>query len=222
MSRHARVCPAGYAYHVMNRGAFQQELFATSIDYQIFEELIFLTQEKIPIRICAYCIMPNHWHLVLWPSEDKQLSQFMHCLTSTHVQKIKKHWEIKSLGSIYQGRYKSCLVESSEYYLNLVKYVEANPLRAKLVARAENWTWSSLPKRLSLSKDLSPFSSPIKLPKNWVAMVNQDLSSNQISNLRNSINKGSPYGEKSWISQISETLNLSHTLNMPGRPRSNS
>ena len=218
MARRARVCPAGYVYHVMNRGAFQQELFATDVDYQIFEELIFLTQEKIPIRICGYCLMPNHWHLALWPDEDKQLSKYMHHLTSTHVQKVKKHWEIRTHGSIYQGRYKSCLVESSEYYLNLIRYIEANPLRAKLVEHAELWRWSSLPKRISGGIFSQLISSPIKLPNNWTDIVNKQLSNNEVLNLRKAVNKGSPYGDKNWIQEMANNLDLKYSLNEPGRP----
>jgi len=224
MARQARVSRAGYVYHVMNRGAFRQELFCLDEDYLLFQELIFKCQERIPIRICGYCIMPNHWHLALWPTDDKQLSRYMHLLTSTHVQKIKKYWKINSAGSIYQGRYKSCLVGDKQYYLNLVRYIESNPLRAKLCQRAEDWKWSSFSKRLLMNSKLAKevFPSPYNLPKTWSDIVNEKQEESELVMLRKSVNKGSLYGSKEWISKTATDLGIEYITRPAGRPRNNS
>ncbi|HVV99014.1 MAG TPA: transposase [Planctomycetaceae bacterium] len=101
------------------------------------------------MRVCGYCLMPNHWHLVLWPERDGDLAAFMLRLTVTHVTRWQRHEKQVGHGHVYQGRFKSFPVSSDEYFYQAVRYVERNALRAQLCRRAEQWRWSSLWRRES-------------------------------------------------------------------------
>ena len=113
-------------------------------DYSAFEQVMVEACARIPMRILAYCLMPNHWHMVLWPIGDGDLSRFVSWLTLTHTQRWHTHRHIAGSGHLYQGRFKSFVVEENEHLLTVCRYVERNALRAKLVDRAEKWRWCSL------------------------------------------------------------------------------
>ena len=116
MPRTARVAPGGMVFHVLNRGIARMLLFEKSADYQAFEEVLRETRDHSPMRICAYSLMPNHWHLLLWPEHDGELASFMQRLTITHVRRWQGHRGYAGLGHVYQGRYKSFPVESDEHF----------------------------------------------------------------------------------------------------------
>jgi putative transposase len=153
-------------FHVLNRGVNKQTLFYNEYDYAAFEGILSETLEKTPIRILAYCLMPNHWHFVLWPEESEQLAAFMQRLTITHATRWQKHYDRVGLGHVYQGRFKSFPIETEEYLYRVLRYVERNALRAGLVERAEEWPWSSLWIRSNQATDYLPLLSdwPISPP----------------------------------------------------------
>lgn len=148
MPRTARIAPGGMIFHVLNRGVGRMRLFLKDADFEAFERNILKTLESRPMRICAYCLLSNHWHLVLWPERDGDLGAFMQKLTITHVRNWQENRHRVGYGHLYQGRYKSFPVESDDYFYQVVRYVERNALRANLVTRAEDWRWSSLWRRV--------------------------------------------------------------------------
>ena len=103
--------------------------------------------ERVPCRVLGLCLMPNHWHLVLWPHADGDLSRLMAWISNTHVKRYRQHYHDRIGGHLYQGRFKSFPVETDDHLYTLLRYVERNPLRAGLVRKATNWRWSSLGKR---------------------------------------------------------------------------
>src|SRR5437870_9942228 len=148
MGRPLRNSLGGYVYHTLNRGNGRETIFTKDGDYQAFLRVLCLTQQHVPgVRLLAYCLMPNHWHLVLWPHEDGELSDFMHWLTLTHTQRWHAHYQNIGGGHLYQGRFKSFPIESDEHYLTICRYVERNAARAGLAGRAEEWRWNSLAQR---------------------------------------------------------------------------
>ena len=175
MPRTARVAPGGMVFHVLNRGVARMQLFEKAADYQAFEQVLRDTLDQSPMRICAYAVMPNHWHLLLWPECDGELAAFMQRLTITHVRRWQEHRGYAGLGHVYQGRYKSFPVESDEHFWVVARYVERNALRANLVLRAEEWRWSSLWQRCHpTGEERSLLAAwPIDMPANWLERVNQ-------------------------------------------------
>jgi len=202
-------------------------LFDDDHDYAAFERVMTEALERLPdSRLLGYCLMPNHWHLVLWPKEDGLLSEFMRWLTVTHTQRWHAHRQSAGTGPIYQGRFKSFPIQQDAHLLTVLRYVERNALRSDLVRRAENWRWGSLwrwdHRQQAAGKDagLPPLSGwPIARPRPWKAMVNQPLGESEIARVRRSVKRGAPYGEKRWAEREAERLGLESTLRPRGRPR---
>jgi putative transposase len=142
MPRSARASVGGYCYHVLNRGNGRATVFHKDGDYHAFLKALREVAQDIPIRVLAYCLMPNHFHLALWPTGDDDLSRALHWLTTAHVRRYHQHYH--SSGHVWQGRFKAFPVQD-DHLLTLLRYIERNPLRAGLVRRAEDWAWSSLP-----------------------------------------------------------------------------
>ncbi len=135
MGRAPRSCPGGYVYHVLNRANARATLFRKDADYAAFLRVLVETQQRAPLRLLSYCLMPNHWHLVVWPQEDHQVSPFLHWLTLTHTQRWLAHYHCVGSGHLYQARFKSFPVECDDHLLILCRYVARNALRAGLVQR---------------------------------------------------------------------------------------
>src|SRR5262245_4653482 len=147
MGRALRNAAGGWVYHVVNRANARLPLFEKDGDYDAFERVLAEAVARVPVAVLAYCVMPNHWHLVVRPQRDGDLSRFVGWLTLTHTQRWHAHHHTAGSGHLYQGRFKSFPVQEDEHLLTVCRYVERNPLRAGLVGRAEDWRWSSLWRR---------------------------------------------------------------------------
>src|SRR5687768_12060974 len=110
---------AGLIFHVLNRSAKRAELFSRPSHYREFENLIIEARRQMEISLLAYCLMPNHWHLVLWPDRDGLLSKFMQLVTFTHAMRWNASRGISGAGAVYQGRYKAIPVQHDRHFLRL-------------------------------------------------------------------------------------------------------
>jgi putative transposase len=205
-------------YHVINRASARLMLFDTQEDYQLIFKTLQDAKEKYNMRILAYCIMPNHFHLLLYPEHDGDLSKFMYWFTMTHTQRWHAMHNTFGSGHIYQGRYKSFLVSDDEYYLTLVRYIERNPLRAKIVRKLVNWKWGSYHERVQGKRKLLD-TSPVPLPKQYEEFVITAVTPGELKSIRQSISKGKPYGNKAWQDKMVDRFNLEMTLRGRGRPK---
>jgi putative transposase len=221
MPRIARAAPGGKIYHVLNRGNGRCRLFHKDGDYAAFQKLLFEVREAVPLRVLGWCLMPNHWHLVLWPTQDGQLSKFMLRLTTAHVRRHHAHHHTTSGGHLYQGRFKSFPVQDDHHFLVLCRYVEANPLRAGLVTTAEQWRWSSL-WAWRRGADPAPAAWPVPRPRNWSQIVNSAMDKTDIEQVRTSLKRGRPLGTESWVNRIAGQMGLEFTLRDRGRPKKKS
>jgi putative transposase len=208
-------------FHVLNRAVARHALFEKDGDYEAFGRVFGAALEKHPIRVLAYCLMPNHWHLVLWPRRDGDLTNFVRWLTHTHTMRWHAHYHTSGTGHLYQGRFKSFPIEADEHLYTVLRYVERNPLRADLVPRAELWRWSSLYLRQQIDARaetwLSPW--PISMPADWIARVNAIETEGELRALRRAVVRGSPNGSPGWQQRIARRLGLEATLRPVGRPR---
>ena len=220
MPRPRRMLPAGFVYHILNRANERTRIFQSARDFDSFLGLMRETSAHVPMRICAYCVMPTHWHLVLWPTVDGAISSYVHRLSTLHAMQHRRRRRSVGHGHVYQGRFRSIPVDGSRYYFNVVRYVEANPLRAGLVSRAEAWPWSSLNARMSGSTLVHP--GPLGLPGNWVALVNARLKHDDLEMLRTCLSAGRPYGAARWVERTATALGLEQTLKPRGRPKQTS
>jgi len=204
MPRTARVTPGGMVFHVLNRGVGRMRLFNKDRDYEVFEEILAKTLLSCPMRICSYCLMPNHWHFV-------DLAAFMQKLTVTHVRNWQENRRRVGMGHVYQGRYKSFPIETDDYFYQVVRYVERNALRANLAECADLWRWSSLWRREHGSTDDRKLLSRWPLPRSrrWCEFVNE---------VQTDVNRGRPYGDENWIKKTAQKLGLESTMRRRGRP----
>jgi putative transposase len=224
MGRALRTVAGGFAYHVLNRANARMRIFDKSKDYEAFERILADAVRRTKMRLLAYCVMPNHWHLVVWPREDGDLSTFVGWLTLTHTQRWHAHRHSVGSGHVYQGRFKSFLVESDEYLWMVCRYVERNALRAGLCERAEEWRWSSLWRReFGDAQSQGVLSKwPIDVPEDWVSRVNRAENKQELEALRHCVNRGQPFGSESWVNRMARRFGLGLTFRPRGRPRKES
>jgi putative transposase len=222
MPRRPRIASGGLAYHVLNRAAARSRIFNTDADYLAMERVIDRTFKLLPIRIVTYCLMPTHWHMVLWPREDGQISEFLRLLTVTHTQRWHAHHHSSGTGPLYQGRFKSFPIQQDDHFLTVCRYVERNPLRANHVKSASKWPWSGLSKRASPAPPdwLLPLNKwPAQPPPNWSTLVNRPQSPAELAALRQCVKRGTPWGDPRWQQRTARKLALEPTLRPHGRPR---
>lgn len=221
MPRPPRAIEGEAVYHVLNRANARMQIFEKEKDFFAFEQIIIEAKEKYPMRILAYCAMPNHWHFVLHPQESRDLALFMRWLTLTHTQRWLGYRHMVGFGHLYQGRYKSFPVQEDGHFIQVCRYVERNALRAKLVKKAENWRWGSAWIRKYGNQEQKKLLSdwPVPMTKDYSFWLNQNEEKNDLMNLRNSINRGRPFGSPHWVEKIAEKFKLKSTLNPRGRPK---
>ena len=209
---------AGLIFHVLNRGVRRLTLFEQAQDYLAFYRVFHEAQARIPMRCLAYCLMPNHFHLVLWPRADTDLSTFMAWLTATHSKRWHAWRETNGTGHVYQGRFKAFPVSNDTHFLRLCRYVERNAARAGLVARPQDWPWNSLAQRAGRKSPIALAEWPITRPTDWLDLVQLDVA-HETEELRHSVRRSAPYGPEGWRVQIANHLKMSSSLSPCGRPR---
>jgi putative transposase len=220
MLRMARNAPGGLVYHVLNRANGRLRLFKTEKDFLAFERVLLLAHRRTPIRILDWCVMSNHWHLVLWPERDGQLTEFVRWLTLTHAQRWKHAHAAVGHGHLYQGRFKSFPIEQDDHLLTVLRYVERNPVRAALVQQAQRWPWGSCHVRQKRAHALYPLLSawPALRPSRWLETVNSPQTQADEKRVQESILRNRPAGSEPWVQRMAKALALNHTLRPRGRP----
>jgi len=218
MPRTARASVGGVCYHVINRGNNRAEVFFKEEDYVAFFRAIGHACVEVPMPVFAYCVMPNHFHLVVRPEGDGDLSTWMHWLLNAHVRRYHQHY--RGSGHVWQGRFKAFPIQEDDHLVTVLRYVERNAVRAKLVRRAENWRWSSA----RLLKDAAARPTwltdpPIVRGDTWIERVNASLTAAELDAVRKSVIRGTPFGAAPWQAATATRLGLESTLNPRGRPR---
>jgi putative transposase len=209
-------------FHVLNRGNHRQQLFHAGEDYAAFIGLLAAAGERLPVKIWGYCLMPNHWHLVIEVARMPDLSKWVHGVCNRHVRLVHRENPRLGGGHIYQGRYKSFPIQDENYLYTVLRYVEANPLRARLVTRAEDWPWSSLSRQPifdGLIEVQRPKLAPWPRGPEWLEEVNHALPAEKMQDIRQSVQRGKPLGDAGWLAALTSQGGLASTVRPRGRPR---
>lgn len=229
MPRPLRNLPGGGVYHVMNRASMGLVLFEKDGDYLAFEKAMAEGLKRWPgLRLVAYCLMPNHFHLVLWPRGDGEVSAYVRWVAMTFAHRWHAHRGSTGRGRLFQGRFKSFPVQRDGSVLAVCRYVERNALRAGLVRRAEAWRWGSLAGRAAAEAGderregawLSAWPVERGEESEWVRRVNEPETPEELEALRRSANRGTPLGGERWAKATAGRLGLGSTLRARGRPKS--
>lgn len=217
MPRTRRQIEADMVFHVLNRGNGRRVLFGKEADFLAFLNVLNQGLQRFPVDLLSYCLMSNHWHLLLRPRTDDALSRLMAWVTVTHARRHHAHYPNPGMGHLYQGRFKSFPVQSDEHFLTVARYVHFNPVRAGMVRRAQDWRWSDALPAHSAGLPMAPW--PVQRPRNWIGLVNQELDDEQAKRMEISLRRGTPFGSESWISRTAGRLDLTSTLRSRGRPK---
>src|SRR5690349_3795220 len=216
MPRTARAIAPGYCYHLINRANKKARLFHERADYEQFLALIARAQSRLNLPMIAACLMPNHIHLVVRPTDADDLARWMHWVFTTHVRWHHKKYD--ATGRVWQGRFKAFASQTDHHLLTVMRYVERNALRAKLVERAEDWEWGSLAWRREAIAPVRLSESPVPLPSYWRQLVNDPHSAAELAEIRTCVNRQRPFGEEDWVARQVKEFGLEATMRKVGRP----
>ena len=225
MPRPLRPVDVGLVYHVINRGNNRQRVFSKPGDFEAFLKTLVELKERKPFELYGYCLLDNHFHLLIRP-RGESISRIMQALLASHTQRFHKHHG--SGGHVWQGRFKSPVIQDDEHLLTVLRYIEANPLRAGIVERAGDYPWSSytvhglglangLVDSLVTFDELSPYPA-VRLRK-WAETVHEPIRTPTVDAIRRSVATGLPYGESNWIERLAKRLDLDLAIRPRGRPR---
>jgi len=202
MPRQARIIYPGFFYHVLNRGNGKRIIFHKKQDYEMFINLMIKATVRFPLKIFSYCLMPNHFHLVVSPDKYDKLANWMHWLMTVYAKRY--HFYHNTTGHLWQSRYKSFVIENDRHLFTVIRYVEGNPVRAGLVPSAKDWKWSSHRFNLgiltsSCENSFIPSRLPFPIPKDWGLFVDTPLLKKDLLNLRKCLRSNLPFGERQWM-----------------------
>jgi putative transposase len=203
----------------MNRANRRDVLFFNDHDFDAFERVLFQAKVRFDMPLFDYAVMRNHFHLVVRPAVEGQLSRFMHWLTMTHTQRWHIDHGTTGTGALYQGRYKALPVQADRHFLMVMRYVERNPVRAGLVERVEDWRWSGAWRMARNCTDGLLDDWPVTRPASWIDLVNEAERPNELSDLREAVTRSAPFGNARWAADTARDLGILQALRGRGRRR---
>ena len=221
MGRPPRNSQGGYVYHIIGRGLKLKPIFRSLEDYEDFDTVLVQTVERFEPRLLAYCVLPKHWHLVLIPRKDGDLSKLMAWLTTTHSARWHTKPRRAGTGGLYERRFRAFPVQDNLQLLDVICFVESHPVRTGLVEFVQDWQWSSVWRRDKEKNSSSPMISipPVPLPLDWREQLEVEMQTETLERIKHCIQRSCPYGEARWVQKTAIRLGLESTLRPRGRPR---
>jgi len=217
MPRIARVVIPHYPHHITQRGTNKTSIFSDDKDREYFLACLNDWAARTGTKIWAYCLMDNHFHLLLVPGQEQSLGKCLHGITFRYAQYYNQKYG--RTGRLWQNRYFSCPVDKDEYLWAVVRYIERNPVRASMAKRAEDWEWSSARTHIK--------GKGSKIPKlsDWLEeterseyrrFVNEEGSEDEI---RRATSTGRPLGSMGFVERLEEKLGRRLRPQKAGRPK---
>jgi putative transposase len=217
---------AGYPYHIIFRGNNRGAIFYNDKDRRFFIECLKAAKEKTRSKIYAYCLMTNHVHLLLEPSSEDRIGNLIQSLGRRYVRYINQTY--RRTGTLWEGRFKSSLVSKDEYLLACARYIELNPVRAKMVNNPKDYPWSSFGLRAEGRPDELLDEDPVyknlgktsrERQMNYKGYSKISIPQEELSSIRNSVQKGGIFGNKGFFDKVAQLTGRAVALRSRGRPR---
>ena len=200
MPRMARLVIPGYPHHVTQRGNRRQQTFFEDTDYQTYIDLLCELKELTGVEIWAYCLMPNHIHVVAVPQHKQSLAKLFGVAHHRYARRVNSANEWR--GHLWQERFHSSVMDDA-HLLTAVRYIELNPVRAGLCARAEEWRWSSIHAHLrDTSDDLVAVEPMRDRVSDWRRYLSEENAPGLLDDLREHTRTGRPAGDRNFIEQL--------------------
>lgn len=209
---------AGLPFHVMNRGVRRATLFYSHGDFAAFVKVMVEAAARVPMRLIAFSLMPNHWHLVLWPLDDTGLTRYTGWLSLTHACRWQRVHGTRGIGPVYQSRFKAVPIQTNRHFLTACRYVESNAVRAGLVKKALDWPWGSASEQPGAPMPVLA-DWPVPKPPGWPALLDEPQTDSDIDHIRGCIARSAPIGSEEWCAEVAARLGWTSGLKPPGRPR---
>ncbi|MDI6800512.1 MAG: transposase [Thermodesulfovibrionales bacterium] len=220
MPRIARAVAVGFPHHITQRGNYRQRVFEGDDDYMQYLEWLQIYRKKYALKIWAYCLMSNHVHFIAVPMENDSLAKTFNTLHMRYSQRINSRQENR--GHLWQGRFFSCVLDERHLY-SAIRYVENNPVRSRLVKKAEDYQWSSAYAHVMGEKDvvLADNCYIVKRIKDWSAYLREkeDTDTVLVEDIRQSTNTGRPCGDDRFVMKMEKLLGRKLAALPKGRPR---
>ncbi len=225
MPRMERVCPVDIPQHIIQRGNNKQQCFNADKDRKAYLFWIKKYSNKYCVEIHAWVLMDNHVHILCTPKQPFAISKMMQAIGRMYVQYFNYNYH--RTGTLWEGRFKSCLIETSQYLLEVYRYIELNPVRAKIVDGPNEYSWSSYSNNAlgTNSNIITPHEEYLSLGKsedlrltNYQMFLSAEISPEKVSEIRISVNKGLALGSKQFIDEIEMITNQRVSFQTQGRP----
>ena len=221
MPRIARVVATDYPHHITQRGNYRQKIFSSDADREKYLTLINTESKRHGLKILAYCLMPNHVHFIAVPKNDNSMGKVFKYVNMRYSQYYNK--KIGSLGHLFQGRFFSSVMDE-HYVIACARYIERNPVRAKIVRKPWDWKWSSARIHCGISphdvfgvKGLFDYADYPQ--KDWKRFIEEPDDEEDVKRIREQTRRGRPLGRVQFIKELEKKLNRFLVLKPRGRPK---
>jgi len=220
MPRRQYPSSGGLVFHVWNRAIRRETLFHTPDDYLAFIRVIVEGQSKVDMRLLEWCLMRNHFHLLVWPRADVDLARFLYVITQLHACRWSRFHGTRGTGPVYQGRFNARPVESGFDFLTAACYVLRNPVEKHLVTRVEDWPWSSASTAALPEPRPALHDWPLPKPANWSDTLHLRTKPARARELQRSLvaNAAAPASDE-WRNATAALQVWTAGRRRPGRPR---
>lgn len=219
MPRIARAVAAGFPHHIVQRGNNREKIFFSNEDKEKYISLLKKYVDKCNSPILAYCLMSNHVHLLTRPRKEESLYKMMQGVSLCYTQYINRTY--KRTGRLWESRYYSCIVDKERYLWAIVKYIEQNPKRAKIITKEEDYVYSSAKAHIRGARDALLGEELFKegQRKDYIELLRASTLEEHLTDIRYSTRTGRPFGSEDFIRKMERTLDRRFLLKPPGRPK---
>ena len=200
MARKPRKLPGHHPLHICNRSAGQLTIFQSIADYVRFETCLKEMISNFPLRLFAFCIMPNHYHLLVEGETGPAVIKGLHWLGTTHAVRLRRDTSSIGRGAVYQNRFRAYPIQRNGAFYRVAHYIERNPVDANLCRSPDDWLWSSA--KPEKSQDLNLAEWPISKPKNWMETIRKPLDEIVRDEIRCHETLQHPLGDPDWVASF--------------------